>query len=56
MICPRCKSKSIDVHIIDLTPYHWYLCWDCSYVWDEPGYDVMKKMNGERMDSNGTDA
>lgn len=43
MKCPKCGSKSVDVHPIDLTPYHWYLCFDCSYVWDDPGYDDLLK-------------
>lgn len=43
MMCPRCKSKSVDVHPIDLTQYHWYLCFDCNYVWNDPGYDELLK-------------
>lgn len=43
MTCPRCKSKNVDVHVIGLTPYHWYLCFDCSYVWDESGYEQWRK-------------
>lgn len=46
MKCPKCGSKSVDVHLINLTPFHWYLCWDCSHVWDEAGYAECRKENG----------
>ena len=43
MTCPKCKSKSVDEHPINLTPYHWYLCMDCSYVWNETGYSEWRR-------------
>lgn len=54
MICPKCKSDSVDVHPINLTLYHWYLCMDCSYVWNETGYDEWwgkTHKDGERRES-----
>lgn len=50
MKCPKCKSHSVDIHPIDLTSYHWYLCWDCGYVWDEDGYAEWRKENGHDKD------
>lgn len=54
MTCPRCKSKNVDVHVIGLTPYHWYLCFDCSYVWDESGYVYWRKERVNDGNSNDT--
>lgn len=43
MKCPRCKSKSVEAHLYNLTPYHWYLCRDCSLVWNDHGFDELLK-------------
>lgn len=46
MTCPRCGSKSVNVNPIEPTPYHWYLCLGCSYVW---GMDMNEQHRADRL-------
>lgn len=46
VVCPHCKSKNIEEHEIGMTFFKWYLCRDCSHVWD----DVPKKKEREKDD------